>query len=187
MKRKFLIRFVVSLSLVSAWVLGFFYFTPFVSAVGIGLSPSSITAEVRVDRTHEQTIIVQNISGKPAVFELFSDDFETWFSFSESNFALDVNGIKEVLVKIDPDLAGEYETNISVVSFLSETKTVNTGSGIKIPVKLSVRPRPKILGIDYVVFYTLLAGFFLMGMVATFAVFRAGTMYHTHVKKLEKK
>lgn len=161
-----------------------FLLLPFsVGALGISVSPGDMKVEVVNGKEYQEKITVQNISGAKSEYQISTDDFVSWFWFSEPVFVLDAGETKQVDVRITPDLVGEYHTNISVVSFYVDKQTFNAGSGVKIVVTLNVLPPRTILGLPPLLFATLI--FFLL-IIAAFA-YRSVRTRRKAWKELEEK
>lgn len=136
-------------------VVGMFWTFP-VFGIGLGVTPSELRFEGKVHEVFRETLIIQNLSEEPADYEMFADTHPQWFSFSEPFFTLREGELKEILLTVKPDQTGEFETNISIVSFLVEKSAVNTGSGIKLPVQLSIHPPRQIFGLSLPFFFIFL-------------------------------
>ena len=107
-------------------------------AVGLSVFPKELKVSVEAGETAVQKLNVKNPSGEVAIFEVYPDDLEKFIKLSPTSFILEFGENREVAVKITPKEEGLFKTNISVVASPMAKSSFNTGSGVKIPLEITV-------------------------------------------------
>lgn len=107
-------------------------------AVGLSVSPKELKVSVEAGETAVQKLNVKNPSGEVAIFEVYPDDLEKFIKLWPTSFILEFGQSREVAVQITPKEEGLFKTNISVVASPVAKSSFNTGSGVKIPLEITV-------------------------------------------------
>lgn len=107
-------------------------------AVGISVSPKELKISAHANQTVNYKLSVKNPSGEVAVFEVYPDDLGMIIKITPASFILESEQEKEVNVQVAPREEGILKTNISVVATSVASSSFNAGSGVKIPVEITV-------------------------------------------------
>ncbi|RJQ31424.1 hypothetical protein C4572_02470 [Candidatus Parcubacteria bacterium] len=107
-------------------------------AVGIGVRPSDLNINVSLNQQKTADLIVYNLSAEPAVFDVYSDELNSWITIAPNNFRLEAEETKVIKITVNGKEAGRTATNISVVAKGLNKRLFNADSGIKVPLKINV-------------------------------------------------
>lgn len=118
-----------------------FYFmnSAVMSAAGISVSP----AELSISNANSQSVAklnVKNPSREVLLFEVYPDALESLISITPSSFILESGADRNVFInaKKSGDREEKHETFISVVAKPLNSSVVQTGSGVKIPLLITM-------------------------------------------------
>lgn len=134
-----MLRKVLSISLLllmSVWLM----VPPQALALGLGVAPAKLDFSVSPGSTIKETLNVINQSDEESQFQVYvKGEFEEWFSITPSEFTLPPAQTKEVeiIVTPPPNVSGEHDTSIYVVS-LSSASGLQIGAGIKVPTHIRI-------------------------------------------------
>ncbi len=106
---------------------------------GISVSPSSLDVEATINVNTSTAITVSNPTQDVSVIEVYPDDFQSSIYMEPRSFTLEPGSKKEVKIFMTFGDVGKYSLFISAVAMPLGNRTLNTGSGIKIPLKVSVK------------------------------------------------
>lgn len=148
------------------FVISVFAITP-VYAVGVSVTPAQVNIQAHVGEESVARIKVANPSKDVVLFEVYPDDLENLVSAAPSSFTLESGEEKEVLVKVRAEEEGQFLTTLSVVGRLMADSKFQAGSGVKIPVTITVDAGVSGLASA---FETLTAGPWLGWLALTFLV-----------------
>jgi len=109
-----------------------------VGAVGLSVSPKELKVSSRANETVNYSLTVKNPSGEVSVFEVYPDDLTSIIKTTPSSFILESGEEREVLVQVRARGDGIFKTDISVVATPVAKGSFNAGSGVKIPIQISV-------------------------------------------------
>ena len=108
-----------------------------IAAVGIGVTPAGLEFELCANESISKTLQIINTGEKKAGYSLYSDDTIACLSIIPEKFQLGSKESMTVNITVtNPGLEG-YLTKISVVA-VNPSAWVSIGTGIKIPVNISV-------------------------------------------------
>ncbi len=108
-------------------------------AVGVGVRPQEIELKGRVAEMITARLWVTNASSVPGLFTVTADSLSSWFQIRPSAFNLAGRAAQEVTVSVLPETDGAFATFLSLVASPISRDEVKAGTGIKIPVTLSIR------------------------------------------------
>ncbi|HBT81541.1 hypothetical protein A2757_00515 [Candidatus Giovannonibacteria bacterium RIFCSPHIGHO2_01_FULL_48_47] len=111
---------------------------PEAGAVGLSVYPKELRVSAMVGETANYKLNVKNPSGEVSLFEVYPDDLGAIVKVSPSSFILESEESREVSVRVTARGEGVFKTNISVVATPVASASFNAGSGVKIPVEISV-------------------------------------------------
>lgn len=117
-----------------------FYFITCASAIGVGVSPANLSFDAHVGIMDSRSLFVINDGDGISDYNLYVDDEYTgWFTVTPHNFTLQPGEYKEVTVELRPPITarGNYDLKAYVIA-TAPSSGFEIGSGIKIPVRLSV-------------------------------------------------
>ena len=112
--------------------------TPTALAVGVGVTPAQLHIDAHAGQESVARIKVTNPSKDVTLFEVYPDDLEAVVSVSPASFTLESKEEKYVDVKVTSPEAGQFLTTLSVVGRLMADSKFQAGSGVKIPVTITV-------------------------------------------------
>ena len=126
------------LSLLLSLILPFF-----ANAAGIQVFPASLSLDVAAKGKATTSITVINPTSDVSVFEVYADDFAQNISANPSSFTLESGAKKTVFITVNlknnPHAdQSKFSTDISVVSAPLAQSKVTVGTGVKIPLTVSV-------------------------------------------------
>lgn len=107
-------------------------------ALGVEATPNIIKISTDAGKSAEAKITIKNPSKEVSLYEVYADEFEDKFSFSSTSFILEAGERKEISVFVNSKKGGIFKTSISVVANSLTPNKFNVGSGVKIPVELSI-------------------------------------------------
>jgi hypothetical protein len=112
-----------------------------VSAIGLGISPSKLTIEVRPGAVVKETIYVMNTTGEESRFQVYTDEqYRDWIRIEPDQFVLapDTHKIVEIVASPPHLASGTHDLNVYVVS-MSPGSGFHLGAGIKVPTRVNIR------------------------------------------------
>jgi len=109
-----------------------------VLAVGIGVQPTSLNLSANAQGEASGKITISNPSAEPGLFTVSADDLASQFSFNPTEVRLEAQESKVINVIFHSKQAGRWATNLSVVGYPLDTRSFNAGSGLKVPINLTV-------------------------------------------------
>lgn len=113
-----------------------------VKASGISVKPDALNFHLKAKQTQTNAIVVENISAKPVIYNLYADELEDMIFLAPTNFRLEPGQKRQVKVLASPKQAGLFATNLSVVTQDLDRRTFNVATGVKIPLVMRVEPAP---------------------------------------------
>ena len=119
-----------------------------VLALGLGVTPAKLDFSVSPGGTEKKTVNVINQSDTEAQFQVYVEgEYEEWLVIKPNEFALAPYQIEEVEIKVKPpfNATGEHRCSVCVVS-LSPDSGLRIGTGIKVPVEISLKGLPVVMG-----------------------------------------
>jgi len=119
-----------------------------VLALGLGVTPAKLDFSVSPGGTEKKTLNVVNQSDTEAQFQVYVEgEYEAWLVINPSEFTLAPYQIEEVEIKVKPpfNASGEHRCSVCVVS-LSPDSGLRIGTGIKVPVQISLTGLPVVMG-----------------------------------------
>ncbi|MFZ5390702.1 MAG: hypothetical protein ACOZAJ_00275 [Patescibacteria group bacterium] len=119
-----------------------FSWSPKVLAMGIGVSPTSLTLTTSGDGLAGAELIISNPSGEAGLFTVAADDYADWFVFQPSELRLDPKSQQKVKVLVKPTETGRYVSNLSILAYPLDTRSFKAASGVKVPFSLTVEILP---------------------------------------------
>ena len=117
--------------------------TQSVMASGVFVKPMQLNFVLEAGQEETKNIVVENISSQPVIYNLYADELEDQIFLAPANFRLEVGQKRQVKVKVQPEKAGIFATNLSIVSQDLDRRKFNVSTGVKIPVVLQVSPASK--------------------------------------------
>jgi hypothetical protein len=107
-------------------------------AVGVAVYPAEVTVTAPSDTQTTTRIKVSNPSSDVAVFEVYPDEFEPIIKINPSSFTLESSEERQVTVTISPREIGQLHTSLSVVGRPMASNVFQAGSGVKVPLAITV-------------------------------------------------
>lgn len=117
--------------------------TAIAQAVGISVAPSKLKIESIAHQVSTSYLAIKNPSSKVAIYDVYSDDLESWISVESSSFILEAGETKKVAISIRPPQPGVFSTNISIVAKPLSTREFQANSGVKIPLQIRALASPQ--------------------------------------------
>ena len=115
-----------------------------VQAAGISVKPSELNFSLEAKSQTSQTIVIENISFEPVIYNLYVDELGDQIILQPTNFRLEVGEKQKVKVKVSPQKAGTFATNLSIVAQVLDRRKFNVSTGVKVPLTIQVSPAPKV-------------------------------------------
>ena len=109
-------------------------------AAGVSVKPDKLSFIIRAGEEEEKSVVVENISDRPVIYNLYVDEMEDQIFLAPANFRLEVGEKRQVKVKASPRAAGLFATNLSIVTQDLDRRTFNVATGVKVPLTLQVAP-----------------------------------------------
>ena len=119
-----------------------------VLALGLGVSPAKLDFSVSPGGNEKKTLNVINQSDTEAQFQVYVEgEYEEWLVIKPDEFALAPYQTEEIEIKVKPpfNATGEHRCSVCVVS-LSPDSGLRIGTGIKVPVQISLTGLPVVMG-----------------------------------------
>ncbi|MBU1038916.1 hypothetical protein KKC17_01625 [Patescibacteria group bacterium] len=130
MIRKYFNLFFISLVL--------FGLAPEVLAMGLGVSPTSLTIATNHQGLAKTELVISNPSAEVGLFTIAADEYADWFVFQPAELRLDPKSQQRVNLIIKPNKVGRYASNLSILAYPLDNRSFNAASGIKVPFNLTV-------------------------------------------------
>lgn len=120
------------------------FLLPFVNALSVAVSPSSLDFNIELGKTGEENIFIINYDEQEANYEIYVENYKDWFSFSSTSISVAGGKNEMVKVNVTPNKTGEFETLIYVKVTLQENGGgVGVAPGIGIKTKINItEPEP---------------------------------------------
>ena len=126
-----------------AFLIGIFLIgAPAARAIGLSVSPRELKVSVGAGETVSRRLKVANLSNEVALFEVYPDDLEKLIEAAPASFFLESGQSREVAIRISPREAGVFKTAVSVAASPAADSSFSAGSGVKIPVEITVSGKP---------------------------------------------
>ena len=109
-----------------------------VLAVGIGVQPTSLNLSANAQGEASGKITISNPSAEPGLFTVSADDLSSQFSINPTEVRLEAQESRVINIIFYSKQAGRWATNLSVVGYPLDTRSFNAGSGLKVPINLTV-------------------------------------------------
>ncbi len=120
----------------------FFAIAPnIIHAAGIQASPAKMDIAITDGKKAIKEIIVSNPTSDVQLYEASADDFAENFKINPSSFTLESGARKTISVTVEPKNLKNNQvlsTNISIISKPMSESAVNIGTGVKIPVNVTL-------------------------------------------------
>ena len=110
-------------------------------AIGIGVNPTKIEAEIENYESIQKNITVSNPENIELGFHVYAENESIdWIKISDPKFSLQPNQKKEVTIFFTPHTKeiGEFNTKICIVTLKSDGG-FNVGSGVRIPTHITIK------------------------------------------------
>lgn len=160
----------------SLFFLSLIFYAENAYALGVEASPSIIKISAEAEEINEAKITVKNPSKEVSLFEIYPDEFENFISFSSSSFILESGTSKEISLQIKSDKEGIFKTNISIVANSVVPNKFNVGSGVKIPIEITITPQKNNFRFSSAAFFSMVnnSGLVLLlsSIILVFGIFR---------------
>ncbi|MCR4328255.1 MAG: hypothetical protein NUV53_01930 [Patescibacteria group bacterium] len=140
----------------------------FVRAIGITALPSEITITVSRGENTTAHLTVQNPSREVAIFEVYPDDLDTMIIPIPSRFTLESAETRVIEIKLIPKQEGVFTTNLSVLARPITDPLLGIGSGLKIPINITVTA-PRTMSLASIISLSSPLGI-IVALLATLAV-----------------
>lgn len=112
-------------------------------SIGIAVEPSELAISVRENSETTAEFRVKNPSREVAIFEVYPENFENSVVPIPGRFTLESSEERKVTIKILKGQTGAFVTNIAIVARPISDPIIGVGSGIKIPLRVSIKETPK--------------------------------------------
>ncbi len=146
--------------------LGLLFCLPTIAiAAGIQVSPAKLDFAAAIGKSVTQNITVVNPTADVQVFEVYSDDFADAIKPMPASFTLESGGKKTVSItvdalKINSEKTGKLGTNLSVVAKPLADNKFSVGTGVKIPLTITINTAPEVKNNSRLMLFSL--GLFLL-------------------------
>ncbi|CAD7769019.1 hypothetical protein FHEFKHOI_00485 [Candidatus Methanoperedenaceae archaeon GB50] len=134
--------------------------TSCVYAIGIGVNPTKIEAEIENYESIQKNITVSNPENIGLEFHVYAENESIdWIKISDPKFSLQPNQKKEVTIFFTPhtEEVGEFNTKICIVTLKSDGG-FNIGSGVKIPTHITIKKTTTLLPLDPIIIALIITG-----------------------------
>ncbi len=111
-----------------------------VHGIGIGVNPAKMEVEMETGENVWKNITVSNPESAELGFQVYIENQSIdWIKISDLEFSLEPHQKKQISVQFTPtaDEVGEFDAKICVVT-LKPSGGFNIGSGVKIPVHITI-------------------------------------------------
>lgn len=115
-------------------------------ALGIEANPTSLKLITNSKGEAESTVTIANPSTEPGLFALSIDDNKEWYKIEPAEVRLEAGERRTVKINVRADKVGQHSTWLSVVGYPLDTRAFKAGSGVKIPVSLTVNEIKSLTG-----------------------------------------
>jgi P pilus assembly chaperone PapD len=143
------------------------------SAAGIQVSPSGLDFTIGNNRPVSQDIVVANPTPDVHLFQVYVDNFSDAVTANPASFTLEAGARKTVNITVHPKIlnksGGElFNTNLSVVSKPLADTRLEVGTGVKLPITVTLAQGTK----NNALFLWIFAGIliFFLGLAATWYI-----------------
>lgn len=109
-------------------------------AAGVSVHPDKLNYIMEAKTEITKSIVVENISDRPVIYNLYVDEMEDQLFLAPANFRLEVGEKRQVKIKASPAYSGVFATNLSIVTQDLDRRTFNVATGVKVPIVLQVSP-----------------------------------------------
>jgi len=136
------------------------FFGSTVLAVGIGAKPKKLDLEIKTGALSNAEILITNVSDQPGVYQVKPDSLEKNIKLTPADFQLNPGQSQLVNLEINFNRPGKFATNLSIVATPLQAGGLVAGTGVKIPVDISVSGVPiwwVIIGIAILILLFILA------------------------------
>ena len=113
---------------------------PCVHGIGIGVNPAKMEFEMGTGENVWKNITVSNTESAELGFQVYIENQSIdWIKISDQEFSLEPHQKKQITVQFAPTAGevGEFDAKICVVT-LKPGEGFNVGSGVKIPVHITI-------------------------------------------------
>ena len=128
-------RTILSISLV---IIGLLFTANQAAAVGVSVKPQRIVLELKAGQMATSQVLVTNVGSEPAVYQVYPDKFSDQISVSPTDFKLESQASQLVTLIVKTKAAFDLITNLSVVARPLAAGGGTAGSGVKVPVNVTV-------------------------------------------------
>ncbi|KAF5414539.1 MAG: hypothetical protein C5S48_08165 [Candidatus Methanogaster sp.] len=115
-------------------------FASCVYGIGIGVNPAKMEFEIGTGENVQKNITVSNPESAELGYQVYIENRSIdWIKISDPEFSLEPHQKKQITVQFTPtaDEVGEFDAKICVVT-LKPGGGFNIGSGVKIPVHITI-------------------------------------------------
>ena len=106
--------------------------------MGIEVSPATYDLKLTAGQQKTVSLEVMKATREVAFFEVRPDNFAHWITPTPTSFILEGGGQKNIKLTLRPSQEGHFATQLSVVAWPLKEPQLQVGSGVKIPLKLTV-------------------------------------------------
>ena len=108
------------------------------SAVGVSVKPNYLSVYQISGQSTSAQILVTNVSGLPAIYQVYPDDFTPRVAVEPQGVRLEPQASQIFTIRFGFWRPGLYQTNLSVVARSPAVNNLNTASGVKVPLTIKV-------------------------------------------------
>ncbi len=108
-------------------------------AIGVSVSPATISAHAVLGKEGSSRFIVSNPSKEVGLFEVYPEEFEEAITLIPSRFVLEAGEKREVLVRAKRHQVGIVRTVIAVEAQSLGVPALGIGGGVRLPFLIEVR------------------------------------------------
>ncbi len=129
---------VLKISKYGTFLLIAFAFTYKAQAIGLSITPASLSITTQENEPASAAMQVANPSREVAMFEVYPEDFDGLIVPIPSRFTLQSGESRTVFIKVIPKQEGLYSTNLSLVARPLIDPILGIGSGVKLPIRVEI-------------------------------------------------
>ncbi len=113
-----------------------------VFAIGVGVSPAVINVSAQKGGKVLTELTITNTAQEPGIYIVSADELTDWIGVQQREIRLEAGEKKRVRVLVNPKKEGIFTTMLSVVGYPLDKKSFNAGSGLKVPLRVTVSGAP---------------------------------------------
>jgi hypothetical protein len=135
-----------------------------VHGIGIGVNPAKMEVEMGTGENVWKNITVSNPESAELGFQVYIENQSIdWIKISDPEFSLEPHQKKQITVQFTPtaDEVGEFDAKICVVT-LKPSGGFNIGSGVKIPVHITIEKSETTLYTNPIIIVLIISGLLII-------------------------